>query len=117
VLEIRAMNEEKIIASTHNVHRSRSPIRHPVPEGPPPMMGCCRVPVFEDHVVETRVPMVERVDRTIESVPVGHHRAYVESRSRSPLLHTSTYPAGGYGEISRLSAATPTVHKTTIEEK
>lgn len=113
VHEIRAMNEEKIMMSTHNVHRSRSPIRSHVVEGPPPVVGLQRVPVFEDHVVERSVPVLDRVERTYETIPVGHR---IAERSRSPLLQTSTSYVGGYHEAARFSAATPTVSKT-VEEK
>jgi len=75
-----------------------------------------RVPVYEEKVVETRVPMMERVERTIEAVPGGHR--LVDSRSRSPLLHTTSYPMGGYvHEMSRVSAATPTVNHSTTDDK
>jgi len=96
VHEIRAANEEKITMSTMGVHRSRSPIRQQcVHREVSPMLGVSRVPIYEDHIVETRVPMMDRVERTYES------------RSRSPLLH-SNYQVGHY-EASRMSAATPTV--------
>lgn len=93
--------------STHAVHRSRSPMRGYV-EGPTPCVGAYRVPVFEDHVVETRVPVVERVERTIETIPMGHRVHHLE-RSRSPLLHTTTY--GGY-DAARMSASTPIAHSS-----
>jgi len=51
-------------------------------------MGVQRVPVFEDRVVETRVPIMERVDRTV----------HIDTRSRSPLLHRTTYGVGGIYE-------------------
>jgi len=31
-----------------------------------------RVPVYEEKVIETRVPVVERVERIVEQVPVHH---------------------------------------------
>jgi len=104
VHEIRSINEEKIMMSTHNIHRSRSPIRgpHPLEAGP---IGVHRVmPVFEDRVVERHVPVMGSID----AVPMG--RIHADIRSRSPLLN----PA--YLEASRLSAATPTVQKQTNEK-
>jgi len=68
------------------------------------------VPVFEDHVVERSVPVMERVERTVVAEPFGH-RLTVDARSRSPMLHPSSY--AGYHEVSRLSAATPTVQTTS----
>lgn len=110
VHEIRAMNEEKIMASTAHVVRSRSPIR---PRGPPPhepIVGLQRVPIFEERVVETRVPVVDRVERTIEHIAAGR-----DSRSRSPLLGRSYGVSGAYDK-ARMSAATPTVAHRTIDE-
>ena len=99
VHEIRAANEEKIAMSSVGVHRSRSPIRGPVHREVSPMLGVMRsVPIYEDHIVETRVPVMDRVERTFET------------RSRSPLLH-SAYQIGSHYEASRMSAATPTVNK------
>jgi len=31
-----------------------------------------RVPVYEEKVIETRVPVVERVERVVEQVPLRH---------------------------------------------
>jgi len=104
------MNEEKIMMSTAGVQRSRSPIRGHVVHHVQEPIGVHRVPVFEDHVVETRVPVMDRVERTIEHLPVGH-----VSRSRSPLLRT-TYGVGGVYDQQRMSAATPTVLTHKIDE-
>lgn len=111
------MNEEKIMMSTAGVHRSRSPIRGHVAIHEQVPIGVHRVPVFEDHVVETRVPVMDRVERTIEHLPVDH-RVQVDhvSRSRSPLLRT-TYGIGGVYDQHRMSAATPTVLSHHIENK
>lgn len=73
------------MSSTAYVARSRSPIRARVgPPVPEPVVGLHRVPVFEDHVVETRVPVVDRVERTFET------------RSRSPLLGRTFGVPGTY---------------------
>lgn len=90
--------------STHHVVRSRSPIRGHGPVRVPVDPILHRVPVFEDHVVETRVPVVERVERTYDS------------RSRSPLL-SRTYGVSGTYDAARMSAATPTVARNTDGNK
>jgi len=32
-----------------------------------------RVPIYEEKVIETRVPVVDRVDRVVEHLPVHHN--------------------------------------------
>lgn len=108
--EIRTVNEHKIMESGAYVHRSRSPIRGPVPHPLEPVVGLHRVPVFDERIVETRVPVVERVERTIEHIPVGR-----DPRSRSPLLGR-TYGVSGV-DGPRFSAATPTVAHRTSDGK
>lgn len=83
--------------SSTYVARSRSPIRARVPPH-----EVHRVPPFEERLI----PVVDRVERTIEHIPVGRG----DPRSRSPLLGR-TY--GVSGAEARMSAATPTVASRT----
>jgi len=75
VLEVRQRNEECIAKSDIRVQQSKSPLRVPPPTAPCHFVReeLVRVPVYEERVVkEERIPVVERVERTIEHSPVGH---------------------------------------------
>lgn len=90
VLEVRERNDAQIAMSTQHIHRSRSPIRVVHHEGP---LIEHHGHMLDERVIESRLPVMDRIERTIEHVPAGHRidrfgcGVACDARSRSPLLH------------------------------
>jgi len=113
VLQVRKRNEECIAKSDIRVQQSKSPLRVPPPCEPIHVVReeLIRVPVYEERVKEERIPVIERVERTIEHSPVGHRLERVPVHGLHHEYLELSHHLGGamYGPPPHMSMATHTV--------